>query len=125
MRNLCDHILECDTLEEDASSYANNSMEFGVNVRSVLMDLQYFDLCSGALLPDVMHDLLEGVLQYEGNLVLQHCIDRSRYFTLTSLSKIMDNIELGYMESDDRPTLITARVLHSEKNLGQKGTWVS
>jgi hypothetical protein len=42
--------------------------------RSALMELRYFDICSGALVPDVLHDVLEGGLQYEAKLLLQHCI---------------------------------------------------
>ncbi len=38
------------------------------------MDLKFFDVCSGALIPDVMHDVLEGVLQLELKLVLQHIV---------------------------------------------------
>ena len=72
-------------------------------------------------LPDVMHDLLEGVLQYEGNLLLQHCISDFQYFTLTFLNSVIENIELGYMESDGRPTPITSHVLSSDRTLGQKG----
>ena len=69
-----------------------------------------------------MHDLLEGVLQYEAKLVLQHCILDKKYTTLTSLTSKIEHLELGYMEYDDRPTAITRLVLTgSEKNLGQKG----
>ena len=39
--------------------------EFGVNHESLLMEIEYFDIYSGVLIRDVMHDLFEGVLQYE------------------------------------------------------------
>lgn len=121
LRTLEDHRHQCDILEEDISNFTENSKEYGVNFRSILMELTYFDVCSGALLPDVMHDLLEGVLQYEGNLLLQHCITDCQYFTLAYLNSIIENIELGYMEADDRPTPITSQVLRSDRGLGQKG----
>ena len=38
---------------------------YGINRDSILNKLAYFHVCSGALLPDVMHDVLEGTLQYE------------------------------------------------------------
>ena len=60
-------------------------MEYGVNHRSILMDLEYFDLCSGALVQDAMHDLMEGVLQYETKLLLCHYIDNGN-FTLQNLN---------------------------------------
>lgn len=64
---------QCELIETDASG--ENSTLYGVNCRSVLMELAYFDVCSGALLPDIMHDLLEGVLQYEAKLLLNHMIN--------------------------------------------------
>ena len=32
---------------------------------------QYFSVASGALLPDIMHDVLEGALPYEIKLMLK------------------------------------------------------
>ena len=69
-----------------------------------------------------MHDLLEGVLQYESKLVLQHCILEECYITYSMFSQHMEGVELGYMEMDDCPTHISRLVLTTtEKNLGQKG----
>lgn len=45
------------------------SMAFGVNRRALLDTLRYFDV-SGALIPDIMHDILEGVLPLELKLML-------------------------------------------------------
>ena len=122
LRKLDDHLEKCDAIEN--SDNGNElSVEYGINRRSILIQLSHFDMCSGALLPDVMHDLLEGILQYEAKLVLQHCILEKKYTKLSSLNDLIENIELGYMGFDDHPTLITRSVLTgSEKNLGQKGT---
>jgi len=46
-------------------------MMFGVNRRSLLMSLSYFDVTSGSLIPDVMHDFLEGVVPLELKLMLK------------------------------------------------------
>ena len=122
LRELKVHLDHCDILERDATNRVENSKLFGVNRRSVLLELQYFDFCSGALLPDAMHDLLEGVLQYETKLILQHCIMEEKYTSYEIFSQRLEGIELGYMEMDDRPTDITRAVLASgEKSLGQKG----
>ena len=43
-------------------------------LRSVLSELKYFDVTSGLLRPDVMHDVLEGVLQFEAKLLLRQFI---------------------------------------------------
>lgn len=46
-----------------------------------------------------MHDLLEGALQYEVNLMLRKFILDDGYFTLEHLNGKLENMELGYMES--------------------------
>ncbi|XP_065891557.1 uncharacterized protein [Dysidea avara] len=55
------HKEECKQLKKDHSL----SKEFGINRKSALDKLKYFKVASGALVPDIMHDVLEGVLQYE------------------------------------------------------------
>lgn len=122
LRELSVHLQQCDALERDLSDRVENSKMFGVNRRSVLLELQYFDVCSGVLLPDAMHDLLEGVLQYEAKLILQHCVFKEKYLSYDTFSQRLEGFELGYMEVDDCPTLITKLGLtNNEKNLGQKG----
>ena len=103
MRTLEKHMLQCVQLENDPDG--EYSKEYGINCRSAFLDLDYFDLCSGALVPDVMHDLLEGALQHVLKLLLHYCIEEKRYFTLTKLNRKISGIELGYME-DNRPSLI-------------------
>ena len=43
---------------------------YGVNRRALLTSLQFFDVASGALIPDIMHDILEGALP----LVVKHML---------------------------------------------------
>ena len=45
-----------------------------------------FDPCCGSLIPDVMHDVLEGVLQYETKLLLRYCVLTKKFFTLATLN---------------------------------------
>ena len=103
----------CVLVEEDTTGQC--SKEYGVNSRSILLDLKHFNMCSGSLLPDVMHDLLEGTLQHVMQLLLSYCIEEKKYFTLQYLNQKIDGIELGYME-DNRP----APVDHC-KHLRQNG----
>lgn len=53
-----------------------------------------------------MHDVLEGALQYEIKLMLQLFIFQERYLTLAEVNGRIQNLDLGYMESKDRPTLL-------------------
>jgi len=120
LRNEAAHKQYCALLEEDSSGEV--SKEYGINRDSILNELAYFHVCNGSLVPDVMHDILEGALQYEVKLMLQFMIDTEKYFTLEELNTRLEHMELGYMESKDRPTAITAATLRSSgSSLKQKG----
>ena len=110
-------------IETDLSG--DKSKEFGINRNSILNSLAYFNVCDGSLLPDVMHDLLEGVLQYEVKLMLHLMIQLQHYFSLNELNTRLQHLELGYMESNNRPTLLSTKTLNSEGNsLKQNGLFM-
>ena len=57
------------------ADHQHYSTAFGVNQRALLDTLHYFDVSSGVLIPDIMHDILEGVLPLELKLMLKvYCI---------------------------------------------------
>ena len=67
----------------------------------------------------------EGTLQYETKLTLKHVISQ-HYVTYKTFANFLEGLELGYMEMDNKPTVIPARVIDSDvKHLGQKGTYIS
>lgn len=106
---------------ENSENWDEKSKLYGINSRSIFFELECFDPCSGAMVPDVMHDLLEGTLQYEAKLILKHAI-HERYFTYKRFSESLQALELGYMEADNRPTMISSETINSnDKTLGQKG----
>ena len=70
LRSLTQHMSHLAQLQDEDGR--QRSTEFGVNRQSLFMDLEYFSLCDGSLVPDVLHDVLEGVLQYETKLLLKH-----------------------------------------------------
>ena len=78
LRSQEQYLQQCEDLE--TSQYDYYSKEYGINIRSVFTQLKYYNFCNGSLLADVMHDILEGVLQVEVKLVLHHCIRLKRYF---------------------------------------------
>ena len=124
LRTLEDYKQQC-TLLEDPDTYADNSKEYGINHRTSLMDLKYFNPCSGALVQDVMHDVLEGVLQREVKLILQCCVDSKKYFRLTYLTQLMEMFKFGYMEVANCPTPIQRKTLNSgDFSLQQNGMYV-
>ena len=60
-----------------------------------------------------MHDVLEGALQYEVKLMLQFIINSEGYFTLEIFNSHLVNPELGYMESNNKPTVVSQKILNS------------
>lgn len=76
-------------------SGVESSQRYGIYRNSILNELSYFHVCSGTLLPDVMHDILEGALQCEVKLMLRVMVYEEGYFTLDNLNTRLENIELG------------------------------
>ena len=71
-----------------------------------------------------MHDVLEGVLQYEVELMLKHMIFVEQYFSLDFLNTRLENIELSCTEAKNRPTCISSITMSSGGNtLKQSGKW--
>jgi len=118
-RDKISHKDQCKLIEKDSTG--ERSKEFGVNRDSILNELNYFHVCDGSLLPDVMHDILEGALQYEIKLLLHNMTENS-VFTLQDFNSRLENIELGYMEVKNKPTLIPVTTYNSDGNsLKQNG----
>ncbi len=114
------YLQQCEELETGQHDHC--SKQYGINIRSAFTQLKYYNFCNGSLLTDVMHDVLEGVLQVEVKLILQYCIHLKRYFRLSFLNDLISNFELGYMESTKRPTPIKKSTLHSsDHSLKQNG----
>ena len=72
------------------------------------------ELCIHRLVPDVMHDILEGALQHEAKLMLKKMLEIDKYFslgtnfffiwytlhcTIDTFNMRLVNTELGYMEA--------------------------
>lgn len=73
-----------------------------------------------------MHDLLEGVLQHEVKVLLHILIEEKNYFTLDNFNGRLENLELGYMESKNRPSLISITTYKSSNNsVKQNGMSIS
>ena len=81
LRSNISHARHCAILEDEeltSSDRQQYSLTYRVN-RPVLLDtLCYFDVASGALIPDIMHDVLEGALPYQtsfkGKIVLYYIL---------------------------------------------------
>ena len=118
-RDKMSHKDQCELIKKDSSG--EKSKEFGINRDSILNELNYFHVCDGSLLPDIMHDLLEGALQYEIKLLL-HKMTENSIVTLQEFNSRLENVELGYMEVENKPTTISVTTYNSDGNsLKQNG----
>ena len=117
LRDIRKHEEHLWAIEDDPSQ----SREFGVNHKSLLIEIEHFDICSGTLICDVMHDLLEGLLQYETKLLLNYCIERN-YFRLKHLNSSIEFLELPHGTESDKPAPVEKKTLRAQGNLlNQKG----
>ena len=74
VRSSTQHSQHCDVLDMQELTTAERqhfSSTYGVNCCALVDSLQYFSVASGALVPDIMHDVLEGALPYEIKLMLK------------------------------------------------------
>jgi hypothetical protein len=82
---------------------------------------RYVDICGGMLVPDVMHDILEGVLQYECKFLLVQLISE-KIITIDTLNSRLANMDVGYMDKSNLPSPITpAALAEKSRNLKQNG----
>ena len=103
-RSINDHNFHC-------SGIANENLRdhcsrlYGIREQSVLNELNFFHVIGG-LVPDVMHDVLEGSLPLTICELLYYCIATKKYFTLAQLNNIIDKFDYGHIESKNKPSHI-------------------
>lgn len=73
---------------------------------------------------DIMHDFLEGVLQYEIKELLKYIVSK-KYCTLEYINRQIDKFPYGYSDVANKPTQITAAHLSSsDHKLRQNGMFI-
>lgn len=85
----------------------------GVKRSCILNSLQYFNTCDNFSV-DIMHDILEGVAQYEMKLLLHHLMDN--YTTSKEIHKRIKNFNNGYVEQANKPPEV--KLLQDTNDLG-------
>ena len=65
--------------------YNHVATTYGLTRDSILNSSKFFHIVDG-LVPDVMHDILEGSLQYEVEELLKYFVNTKNYFTLDELN---------------------------------------
>jgi len=92
---------------------------FGIRTRSSFISGS-FHVIDG-LPPDIMHDLLEGVVPFEMALLLKHFVSKG-YFTVDELNRTLASWKYGPLDKANKPVPITSTVGETIKqNTGR--TW--
>ena len=96
---------------------ASIATTYGLSRESILNSLQFFHVTEG-LPPDIMHDILEGVLQYEVKEMLRQFIGQN-FFSLSTLNTLIDKFKYHYSDARNKPAPVA---LHSKDNkVNQEG----
>lgn len=94
---------------------------YGLVRDSILNSTRYFHIVEG-LVPDIMHDLLEGALQLCTKLLLTHVIVQERKISLEDFNSRISCFHYGPSDGRNKPSLISHTVLTSSDNkLSQSG----
>ena len=118
LRTKAGHDYQCDIVEREPGS----GIIYGINRRSSLCNSRYFHVIGG-LPADSMHDILEGVLQYEFKEMLKIFINEDSYFTLKELNDRIKDFDYGYYNDKNRPSQISSLTLNNNSNsVKQKGS---
>lgn len=87
----------------DIQSDTQLNSVYGVKRDSLLNTLQYFHVCSNYSF-DIMHDILEGVTQYELKLLFGYMTEN--FISKNDLLLRIYSFDFGYTERRNRPTNI-------------------
>lgn len=107
------HCMEIDEAPTEQIK-ADLKTTYEINHRSVLCDLDGFDI-TAQLPQDIMHTLLEGVVQYERRHILSWCIGTGEFSPVQLNSGIRSQC-YGYSEAADRPDPLRQSVLKVMKD---------
>ena len=108
-------------MSQNGNDEEDVAVETGICHASILNQSKYFHVVGG-LPGDAMHDILEGVLQYEAKKFLKHAILDEKYLSLQELNDLIVGFDYGYSNDKNRPSAINRRTLHATHNsLKQSG----
>jgi hypothetical protein len=101
------------------SARSEISKSYGINRESLLGNLQHYHIIDG-IPPDIMHDILEGVLPLTVRLLLSKICIESKTVTLQELNAKVTEFDYGYTELLSKPSII--KVQHLQTNLNQNAS---
>ena len=103
---------QCASLE--GPLHEHFAITFGIAHDSILNSSRYFHVTEG-LIPDVMHDVLEGVVPYETKELLKHLINE-HIITFAELSSAIESFPYTGVDSRNKPVPIALTTLRSSNH---------
>ena len=113
-RSRAAHSIHCADLNDEALR-DHAATTYGVSCDSTLNTSAYFHVVDG-MVPDIMHDILEGSLQLHLKCLFKHCILQMKYFRLETLNARIHSFYFGTADATNKPSDITTDVLTSSMN---------
>lgn len=80
-----------------------DSITYGINHNSTLNRIDFFHVANTQLPQDVMHVILEGILNLETQLLISSFVHDESYFTLDFLNERIANFPYGRSEKRNKP----------------------
>lgn len=96
------------------------AIRYGVVGHSVLNECRFFHIVDG-LVPDIMHDMLEGGAQFTLKCLLQYLIYEKKYFSLKTLNERLLSFKYGHADIRNKPSEIAKSPLVNFDKLRQSG----
>lgn len=100
MRDPVSHESHCSLLSGPLAS--EHSTTYGINEKSPLNEIKYFQLANFQMPQDIMHILLEGVLQLETKLMIKSFLE-DKLFTVDELNERIKYFSYGRTEAKTKP----------------------
>ena len=95
---------------------------YGVTEKSILNSSRYFHVIEG-LVPDIMHNILEGTLQVSLKCLINYLIRDQKFFSLLTLNKRMSSFQFGSAEQKNKPSELCLSTFHTSDTLKQSGMY--
>ena len=94
---------------------------YGVSRDSILNTSRFFHVTEG-LAPDIMHDVLEGCLQYEVKELLKYFVLDQKLISFAELNRKIESFPYGYIDSPNKPIpIMSTSLTSSDHSLKQNG----
>ena len=89
----------------------------GIKSSCLLNTLQYFHVVENSTV-DILHDVLEGVAEFELKLIFHSFVYVKKYFSLALLNSRLSSFDYGYLHRNSKPAAISETELKDQQKTG-------